>query len=108
MTPFPQSWRLISPTPSPIKPTGPDAAELMTYNEYLEGIMKPDKASKKAAKAAFTKPGGVSRYMVGRGKSIYRASCVSQARYPRKLNLTVVVGRQGSSWGDTLRRCGTH
>ena len=50
-----QSWRLAHPTPTAVPPR----EGLMTYNEYLEGVLKPDKGPKKAAKARFTKPGGV-------------------------------------------------
>lgn len=50
-----QSWRLAHPTPTAVPPR----EGLITYNEYLEGVLKPDKAPKKAAKARFTKPGGV-------------------------------------------------
>jgi len=41
---------------------GPDAAapdRVMTYNEYLEGWLKPDKALKKRLKGRFTEPGEV-------------------------------------------------
>jgi len=39
-----------------------DGSVMMTYNEYLENILKPDKQTKKAAKARFTLAGEVSSY----------------------------------------------
>lgn len=65
--PYLQSWRLVSTTPSLEPPLLPDvvasssSSTLLTYNEFLENILKPDKATKRQAKANFTCPGQVDR-----------------------------------------------
>mmetsp|Transcript_35360 Transcript_35360/g.55540 ORF Transcript_35360/g.55540 Transcript_35360/m.55540 type:complete len:241 (-) Transcript_35360:2698-3420(-) len=52
-----QAWELLSEEPSVCAPD--ESTGWMTFNEYLENILKPEKAQKRAVKTSFTEEGKI-------------------------------------------------